>query len=122
MTLNELLESVGVSEYPEALSKIYEGLSPEDDGVLYDPEYIRGLEERYGLLGEYYELIQSQAKEFKKHPELVLYARTVAAYNASVKASADARRIKLPALDGSPERDVFPTLLVLAEMPNAAAE
>ena len=120
MTLNELLRSVGVSECPDALYEIYERLPKEDDGAIYDPEYIRGLEERYGLLGEYYDTVQAQAKEFKRHPELVLYARTVAAYNKTLSTSAPARLIKLPALDGSPERDVLPTLIALADMPAAA--
>jgi hypothetical protein len=122
MELSELIKRLGISECPEALYKIYDGLTKEDDGAIYDPEYIRGLEEKYGLLGDYYELIQSQALEFKKHEGLVLYARTVAAYNDSVKTSPEARLIKLPPLDGSPERDVFPTLVILAAIPSAVKE
>ena len=119
MKLQELMEKLGIKECPEALYEIYENLDKTDDGAIYDPEYIKAIEDKFGILDNYYDLILAEALEFKKNPDLVLYARTVAAYNASVKTSQEARLIKLPALDGSPERDVFPTLVALAAVPDA---
>ena len=119
MTLNELLNRLNIKEAPEKLYALYDEMDKSDDGSTYDLKSIKALNDKYGMLGEFSEIIYSQAVEFAKHPDLILYARACAEYIKSCTTSVEARLVMIPLSDGSAALDVFPTLLLLSVMPDA---
>lgn len=116
MELKELATSLGIEDYPEKLEKIYENL-PEDDGSLYNVEYIRELEAKYGLLGEYLDDVIKGAEDIKDKKNLLLWARLVYEYNKD-STLYEIRKLKLPETDGSPAMDMLPVLVLLREVPD----
>lgn len=118
MTLKELAESLGVTTYPEKLEEIYLEL-PEDDGAIYDREYIIGLQEKYNLLGPYLDLVLSGAEEIKAKPNLLTWARLGAEYVKRVGCY-ESRQMKIPTSDGSLAMDMLPVLILLSAVPDAA--
>ncbi len=117
MKLKELAESLGIVKYPEKLEKIYLELS-EDDGAVYNREYIIGLQEKYNLLGPYLELVLGGAEEIKTKPNLCLWARLGCAYVNQVGCY-ESRTFPVPKSDGSLAMDMLPVLILLSEVPEA---
>lgn len=117
MKLKELAESLGVVKYPELLEEIYPTLG-EDDGAVYNREYIIGLQEKYNLLGPYADLVLKGADEIKTKPNLLLWARLGCAYVNQVGCY-ESRLFPIPVSDGSLAMDMLPVLVLLSEVPTA---
>lgn len=117
MTLKELADSLGVVKYPELLEKIYLELG-EDDGALYNREYIISLQEKYNLVGPYLDLVLSGAEEIKSKPDLCLWARLGCAYINQVGCY-ESRQFPIPKSDGSLAMDMLPVLVLFSAVPNA---
>ena len=108
MKLKELAESLGVTNYPEKLEKIYLSLG-EDDGSIYNREYIIGLQEKYNLLGQYLDVVLSGADEIKTKPNLLLWARLGCAYVNQTDCY-ESGKFPIPVSDGSLAMDMLPVL------------
>lgn len=117
MELRELTVSLGIEKYPEELEEIYKNL-PEDDGALYDVKKIKALNDKYDMLGEYYENVVEGAKDIQGKQNLLTWLRLAYEY-CKDRTSHEARRFPLPKPDGTPASDMFTTLLVIAEYPEA---
>ena len=116
MKFNELLEKIGVTSYPAGLDGIYEALT-EDDGSLYDLDYLKEMQDKYELFGEYYDEVTKGAVDIKNRPELIAYGRAVVEFNKNAT-SYESRLIKLPKNDATPATDILPVLILAREVPD----
>lgn len=117
MNLKELALSLGIESYPAELEKIYKSL-PADDGLIYSEKYLAELNEKYDLLGEYFECVAEGARDIKNKENLLLWIRLGYEYCKDVS-SYEARKFPIPAHDGSPARNMFAPLLLIREIPDA---
>lgn len=115
MELRELAASLGIESYPEELEEIYKNL-PDDDGSLYDVEKIKALNDKYDMLGEYYENAVAGANDIRNKENLLTWLRLTFEYSKD-RSTYEARSFPIPASDGSPAGDMFTTLLLLGEFP-----
>ena len=76
MLFKELTEALEIKAYPELFEEIYNEL-PEDDGSLYDVEYLKGLHEKYNMFGNYLEPVLRGVEDLKTKPELILWGRII---------------------------------------------
>ena len=118
MNFDELINRLGIKEYPPGLEEIFYSLG-EDDGSLCNVQKIRDIEERYAPLGEYIDEVISGAAEVEKSEELVLWGRLAIKYNKNVSAH-EACQFPFPESDGSKGRDTLPLLVILDEIPSMA--
>ena len=116
MNLCDLATKIGVESYPEELEDAY--LRLVDDGLAYDAKTIRGLNEKYDLLGEFLDVVLKAAEEIKNDEYLKTWLALGYEFCKDVSAY-EARRFPLPPVDGSVARDLFPALLLIREVPEA---
>ena len=119
MDLKALAGRLGIESYPALAEEVFAAL-PADDGMLCDATYVTGLEEEWGLLGEYLPLVLRGAEAVRADADLLLWGRLMLAY-IRVASEADVRRLAPPELDGSLARDVLPMLVLLQEIPAMVA-
>ena len=117
MELKELAKKLGVAKYPEVLEKIYVELG-DDDGTVYNREYITELQEKYNLLGPYLDVVLGGADEIKTKPELLLWARLGCVY-VNQSDCFESGKFPIPTSDGSLAMDMLPVLVLLSEVPTA---
>ena len=117
MKLCELAANLGIETYPTELEAIYENL-PAYDGLATSGEQLTMLNEKYDLLGEYFETVLAGAEEIRNNEDLLTWLRVGYEYcrDASVY---EARKFPIPVKDGSVGRDMFPALLLIREIPDA---
>lgn len=118
MTLRELTTALGIKNYPEALEAVYNRLDPSDERIC-DTSFIGALEERYGLLGEYYDTVLAGARELKSRRELLTWGKLAYAYSKDASRH-EASLMPMPSSDGSAAADALPILALLREVPLAA--
>lgn len=76
ISLAEFMEKIGCKKYPENWEKYFEIAKKEylkEDFKYTKAEYYDYLEERYGALEKYYDVIKQAAKEADENPELKLF-------------------------------------------------
>ena len=117
MEFCELMSKLEIASYPERFKTCYEALDKKDDEALYNEEYIREIDKKYDLLGEYLEPVLKGCEDIKNKPELVLFGRAAVEYNKG-SSSYESRQLKLPKNDGTPATDMLPVLILLAEVPD----
>lgn len=116
MNLRELATKIGIESYPAELEDAY--LRLVDDGLAYDAERIGQLNEKYDLLGEFYEVVLAAAAEIKNDEYLKTWLALGYEFCKDVS-TYEARRFPMPPMDGTLARDLFPALLLIREIPDA---
>ena len=116
MELKDLASSLGIAEYPEGAEALYLTLG-NDDGLLYSKEYLKALDEKYGVLKGIYDETMEAADALSKQPQLCLWGRLAAAcLNSS---DPDLKALPLPTPDGTLARDGLALLVILQQVPAA---
>ena len=116
MELKDLATALGIETYPNALEKVYENLS-ENDQLICDLDFIKALHEKYDLLGDYYDIVIEGAKDLSGKKNLLTWATLTYAYRKDVSRF-EAKKMPLPQSDGSPAGEMFPVLVVIREVPD----
>jgi hypothetical protein len=115
MTLCELANKLGINSYPAKLEEIYKTVDKSEFNPC-DIFYIKGLQAKYKLLGDYTEDVIKGARELAEKPELLLWAKLMCEYNKDAT-SFEARQLSFPVSDGTPAMDMMPILVLLCEVP-----
>lgn len=116
MNFNELAERLGIKRYPKELEKIYETLNTKD--CLCPPDCVKELQEKYGLLGEYCELVMKAADEIESREDLKAWGFLAKEYNKTANFY-ESRLFNVPQSDGTLAGDMLPVLILLLEVPLA---
>ena len=116
MELKDLATALGISEYPEEAETVYLTLG-DDDGLLYSKEYLKELNERYGVLKGIYEETMAAADALSRQPELSLWGRLAVACLDSDDPAL--KNFPLPSPDGTLARDSLALLVILQQVPAA---
>ena len=75
-----IVDKLGVTDYPINLPFVYFTVERKDDSFC-PPEYVAELQEKYGLLGEYAQLVIKAAEEVYSRPELNAWGWICSSYN-----------------------------------------
>lgn len=117
MKFDKLAQRLKVKDYPAALEKIYASTDFNRER-LCDSNYVKELQEKYGLLGEYCELVMRAADEVESHKDLKAWGILAREYNKTANFY-ESRLLKLPESDGTLAGDMLPVLILLSEVPLA---
>ena len=118
MTLRQIADQLGISEYPEELGVLYFTL-PDEPAC--DLELIRQLEAEYGIFGEFYELIMDTAEKINASPVHSGWVRAAAHFSMNGD-SIQAYRIPEPAYDGGPMNDLLLLYVLIPQIPGSIAK
>ena len=116
MELRELAVSIGVESYPEELEALYTALGNTRN--LVDTNGLLELEERYSLLGEYYERVASALRELEAKEHLFKWANLMCTYIKDVSRY-EAVKVPIPPQDGSLAADMLSTIVLISLVPDA---
>ncbi len=116
MEMKALLEKLGIEKYPGSFVKIYRELEDGDDLSLGNVEEIKALDEKYGLLCDYTEIVLRAAEALKKDKEKLTWAKMAVKYNETVSTDWD-KQLEIPKFDGTELSDMLPLLVRLVEAP-----
>ncbi len=119
MELKELAKSIGVAAYPDELEQAYKTLD-ESDELICDVDFIKVLNEKYDLLGDYLDEVIAGAVELREKKELLTWARLAYAY-CSKASLADVKKMTFPTPDGSRAVNMLPVLVLIREVPEIVA-
>lgn len=115
MKFKEIVEYVGVNNYPEKFEEAFLNLTDEKTDFC-DKNEIQKYDEEYGVLGKYKDIILKGAADILEDEKLYLYGRTILEY-AKTSTHDEIRCVPLPEFDGTIKRDVFPMLIILTFVP-----
>ena len=119
MDLKTLAQSIGVTAYPDGLEQIYKTLDDSDE-LICDVDFIRALDKKYDLLGDYLDEVIAGAVELREKKELLTWARLAYAY-CSKASLFDAKKMTFPVPDGSRAVNMLPALVLIREVPEMVA-
>ena len=115
MELRTLADILGVRSYPEALETVYNTMDTSDE-LLCDEAFITALNEKYDLLGEYYDAVIAGAKDLKTKKNLLAWGKLAYAYSKDASRR-EASLMPMPPSDGSAAGDMLPVLALIREVP-----
>jgi len=112
-----IVDKLGVTDYPINLPFVYFTVERKDDSFC-PPEYIAELQEKYGLLGEYAQLVIKAAEEVYARPELNAWGWICSSYNKYANIH-ESQMLHMPKSDGTLAMDMLPVLILLCDIPDA---
>ena len=124
MQINELMESVGCSEFPSRWNDFYyDTVATVERELPYvlDEGYLDFLKRKYGFVSEYEEYYRDAAAKIRKNKDLTLFvALLLRAVENREEIHNDLRELSLP--EDSFEKRMIPALVMLSGIPKNYAE
>lgn len=111
MTFSEIVKSLGMDTYPEAMDAFYDRVLAGEK-PLFDRALIDRLHETRELFGQYYEAVVRGYEDLLTKENAFAYACTAALYMQNVDQTG-AKKIPLPEPDGTPALDMLPLMIEL---------
>lgn len=115
MDLRTLADRIGIAEYPEELTPVYEGIRG-GEWIEDIEKTLEALHTEFAPFGEYYETVVRGARELQEKEELLAWLALGVTYCKDAEEGA-AARFPIPPCDGSVARDMFPVILIALEYP-----
>ncbi len=120
MRLKELMQELGISNYPLKFEKIYDKTDLASTEFC-DIETIENFENKYGVLKEFLPAVIEGARELKNRPLLLAYGNISREYLNEAENFSDAITVPVPTSDKTPACDML-MLFVLISQASACAE
>lgn len=117
MDMKQIALELGIETYPEILDTLCKKLN---DAPACDLELIAKAQEKYNAFDEYYDYVVEGAKEINADPTYSAWVKTVSAFLADPSLG-NYRDIPVPALNGTPKRDMAMLMCLVPFIPYAAA-
>lgn len=112
MDFKQIVQTVGISEYPEEMEQIYARL-PVDDTSVCDLELIDRLQREYEVFGKYYDLVRDVAVQINADEAFSAWVRVLSVYCVDHPS-----KPPVPEFDGDPKKDFVSLFAIIPEIPS----
>ena len=120
MEFSQIAAAAGIAKYPKEFDAIYETLAG-DTAPACDLALIERLQAEYNTFGEYYDLVVEMANAVNADPNRSMWVKVAVAF-AKDKSVAEARRVPVPAADGTQITAMLPLFILVPMIPNGIEE
>ena len=120
MTLFDIASKMGIEAYPEGMNRVYDEIKDGKEPAC-DVNLIKGLEQEYGLFGEFCDDICQTAEAINADRTRSLWVKTAATYAKEVSLE-ETKKIPVPPADGSKVTAYLPLHILIHLLPVAVKE
>lgn len=112
MEFTQVVQRVGIKEYPEEMAKIYAQL-PADNTPVCDLELIDKLQREYKVFGKYYDLVTDAAVQINADEAFSAWVRVLSVYCVE-----NPSKPPVPEFDGDLKKDFVSLFALVPEIPS----